>query len=56
MLLLPAAAASDVSLRKKAPQIVPGCRAQGNAKSLYMLTDTDLKKLGSMAKTNPQKQ
>lgn len=31
-------------------------RAQGNAKSLYMLTDGDLKKLGSLAKANPQKQ
>lgn len=28
---------------------------QGNAKSLYMLTDGDLKKLGSLAKPNPQK-
>ena len=29
--------------------------AQGNAKSLYLLTDTDLKKLGSISKSNPQK-
>ena len=27
---------------------------QGNAKSLYMLTDGDIKKLGSLAKVNPQ--
>lgn len=27
---------------------------QGNAKTLYMLTDGDLKKLGSLAKANPQ--
>ena len=31
------------------------CIAQGNAKSLYMLSDGDLKKLGSLAKANPQK-
>ncbi|KAK9915247.1 hypothetical protein WJX75_006703 [Coccomyxa subellipsoidea] len=29
--------------------------SKGNAKSLYLLTDTDLKKLGSIAKSNPQK-
>ncbi|CAL5221497.1 g3700 [Coccomyxa viridis] len=28
--------------------------AKGNAKSLYMLTDGDLKKLGTLSKTNPQ--
>ena len=27
---------------------------QGNAKSLYMVTDGDLKKLGSLTKPNPQ--
>ena len=28
---------------------------QGNAKEQYCLTDTDLKKLGSLTKSNPQK-
>ncbi|BDA43285.1 probable DNA repair protein rad14 [Coccomyxa sp. Obi] len=29
--------------------------SKGNAKSLYLLTDTDLKRLGSITKSNPQK-